>query len=188
MAFVPALLCLGEGQDSVLLLLLLTVTYRLLRRDRQVLAGIVLSLATFKPQIVCICALALLISRRSKVFVSFTMSSVVALGFCTLYLGPTWIPEILALIRWQESRETPARMISLHGFLALHGSSGDGALWIVLSVLLLGGWMWGWNRCRDLDFVVGSSVLVGSLLAFHIHIYDASALLLPIAILFKIRL
>jgi hypothetical protein len=186
MAFVPAILCLGEGQDSILLLLLLTVTYYLLRQDRQVLAGIVLAFALFKPQIVCIFALALLISRRTRFFVSFVVTSIVALGFCTLYLSPTWIPEILALIRWQESREAPARMISLHGFLALHGSTGDGVLWIILSVLLMGGWMWCWNKCRDLEFVVGSAVLVGSLLAFHIHIYDASVFLLPIAILFKI--
>jgi hypothetical protein len=34
--------------------------------------------------------------------------------------------------------------------------------------------------------VFGSAILVGSLVAFHIHLYDATTFLLPIALLVKI--
>ncbi len=52
LTFVPALLCLVQGQDSLLLLLLVVLAFTALRRGRAFAAGCWLGLGLFKFQLV----------------------------------------------------------------------------------------------------------------------------------------
>jgi hypothetical protein len=185
-AFVPAIICIGEGQDSVILLLILALTYSLLRKNRDELAGIVLATGLFKPQVVCVVAAAIILSRRWRFLLSFVAGAVLIIGAYTAYMGRGWVAELVQLIRWQESRESSTWMVSLHGLLSFAITTHEHVIAIALTVLLLLASAVVWSRCRNLDVAFGSAVLVGTLAAFHFHIYDVTAYLLPIAILVKL--
>jgi len=183
--FVPAVLCIGEGQDSTLLLLILAGTYALLHSEKQELAGVLLAFGIFKPQIVCIVALAVLLSRRTRFFLAFVISVVAMFGALTIYLGPTWVGDLLRLIRAQEVTQSATIMVSIRGLVSLLTHSNTNAITLVLSALLVFAAIGVWNKSRNVEITLGSAVLVGGLVAFHFHIYDATILLLPISILYK---
>jgi hypothetical protein len=185
-AFVPAIICIGEGQDSILLLLILSLTYLLLRNHRDEIAGIILAAGLFKPQVVCVVAAAVILRRRWRFLVAFISGAIFIFGAYTAYMGRGWIGELVRLIRWQESRESSTWMVSLHGLLAFAITNHEHVIAIALTVLLLIASAFAWSRCEDFDVVFGSAILVGTLAAFHFHIYDVTAYLLPIAILIKL--
>lgn len=66
--FFPALATLKMGQDSILLLLILSAAYCLMRTSKPVAAGLVLSLAAIKFQYLIVLAPLLLLERRFRLF------------------------------------------------------------------------------------------------------------------------
>lgn len=68
----PVVLCLFLGQDSLLLLLLVSACFYLLRKGENVSAALMLSLALFKPQIPVVVAVAGLAIGKKKFFGWFT--------------------------------------------------------------------------------------------------------------------
>ena len=64
LTFVPVLLCLQQGQDSVLLLLLVVLAFTALRRERAFGAGCWLGLGLFKFQIVLPLVLVLVLTQN----------------------------------------------------------------------------------------------------------------------------
>jgi hypothetical protein len=131
-------------------------------------------------------AAAVILRRRWRFLVAFISGAIFIFGAYTAYMGRGWIGELVRLIRWQESRESSTWMVSLHGLLAFAITNHEHVIAIALTVLLLIASAFAWSRCEDFDVVFGSAILVGTLAAFHFHIYDVTAYLLPIAILIKL--
>lgn len=170
---------LFEGQDTVLLLFGLSATLYLLERDRDILAGGVLALALFKPQVPLVVAIAMLTLGRRKFFAAFAAFGA-ALGIASLaFIGTTGVKQLVALMRYMEPNEQAWRMISLRGLLSLFGVPY--AIVVVLSLIVVAAFVWRWRGCDDLRWVYGSAVTVGCLIAFHFHAYDSAFLLIPLS-------
>jgi hypothetical protein len=90
LTFVPVLFCLLQGQDSIVLLLLIVMTFTLLRRGSALGAGCWLALGLFKFQIVLPLALVLLITakgKRTAFAKGFFLAATALLGLSALVAG-----------------------------------------------------------------------------------------------------
>jgi hypothetical protein len=184
-AFCPFIYCIGIGQDSTLLLLILSTALLLLKSDRPFLAGFVLALAIFKPQVPGMIALALLMSANWRAVIGFVSCAAMKFFLAFLVLGPSWMSDLLHLIRLNEQIEDATRMLSLHGLFDSFGIGGTPSL--VVSAALVIAMCWTWHKHRDANYLFASSILVGGLCAVHFHVYDATVALIPIAVLISSR-
>jgi len=74
LAFVPVFAAVSYGQNSLLSLWLLTLTFAALRRGRDLGAGLVLGCLLYKPQLVFVLAIALLVERRWRVLAGIALT------------------------------------------------------------------------------------------------------------------
>jgi hypothetical protein len=182
-AFVPVIHCLCHGQDSILMLLLLTASLYFLNRDEPFIAGAVLALSIFKPQVPAVVALAMLIAGHRRFLVGFAFTGAGILIASTGIFGISWVGDWLSLLRWSESREVTTQAVSIHGLMSMLGAFWGFAPAITISLGLIVLRFQSWRQSADQNAVFCSAILVGSLTAFHFHIQDVSMLLLPIALL-----
>src|SRR5262249_37748889 len=87
--FLPVAAALMQGQDSILLLLILTGAVSLARGGRQFLAGLVVGMVVFKFQIVIPIAVLFLLWRRWRFTAGMLMSSFIALLVSICLVGPS---------------------------------------------------------------------------------------------------
>lgn len=77
--FLATSVALYNGQVSVIIPALVAVSWALARRDRQVLAGLILSLTAIKPQLAILVPFALLVQGQRRLFLSWVAGSAVIL-------------------------------------------------------------------------------------------------------------
>jgi hypothetical protein len=183
MASFPVIYCLCMGQDSLLILFLLTGSLFLAHRGHMATAGLVLALALIKPQVPCVIALAMLCSGHRRYFYGFAFGAVELYLSIAAFFGPSWVANLLALTSAAEIVEAPTKMLSLHGLFSFLGNFWGFAPAITISVFLVISRVLDWRKNRDVDIVFGSAIIVGSLCAFHFHVQDASLFLIPLAAL-----
>jgi hypothetical protein len=170
------------GQWVVACLALLAVSWWLLERDRQVLAGIVLAIPFFfRPQDALLLPVALLVSGRWKPVAAFAATGCVIGAVTAASLGwsgiSTWL-SIVAQIKADPSQAPLTYSVIFgQGWLA---TGIEVALGIVALALA-----W-YRRARpDLVFALG---LVGSTAsASYLHEYDVAILVLPAWIVLRSR-
>lgn len=165
------------GQDTLLLLLFLSAVLFLASRELDVLAGLCLALALFKPQIPVVVALALLLHGRRKLFGAFLISASVIAAVDLMAIGKSGIQSFLTLIRLQEHVEPAKIMPSIRGLLEF--VPAPHAVSVVISLLLVSVCSLSWYRGKGLLPVFSSSILVGALTAHHFHAYDLAVLVIP---------
>jgi hypothetical protein len=195
LVFYPSALALMQGQDSILLLLLLAAALVALEQGQERRAGILVGLGLFKMQIVIPIALLFLLWRRWRFFAGFALSA----GLLSLI--SLWVVGIAQTAAYAHSlfsvgtnlataRQFPLRvsiMANLRGLLA--GVLGDRlpafwiqALTIVASILVL---LWaaravtGKQKAAD-AFVI--AITAGLIVSYYLFIHDLSVLLIPIVI------
>jgi hypothetical protein len=100
LAYFPVAFDLLQGQDSILVLLLLVIIIRLLLADRDLLAGAVLALATVKFHLILPLVAILVLSRRVSVLPGF------------LAVGGALFAASLAMVHW-------AGILAYPGYLRL---------------------------------------------------------------------
>jgi hypothetical protein len=182
-AFFPVIHCICHGQDGILMLLLLTLSLYLLNRNEPFLAGAVLAIALFKPQVPVVVAIAMLMAGKRKFISGFAVTAASIVALCFAVFGPNWITDWLSLVKWSESHEIATQAVSIHGLLSMLGPFWGFAPAITVSLGLIVSRFRMWSGCEDQNLVFCSAIIVGSLAAFHFHIQDVSMLLLPIALL-----
>jgi len=205
LTFVPVLLCLQQGQDSLLLLLLVVLAFTALRRDRAFAAGCWLALGLFKFQIVLPLALVLVLtqdrSARSAFAKGFSLVALTLTGLSAAISGWsvfTGYPRFLLQLRSQPfAGIIPQAMANFRGLIYLLFSS-DRSSWAVAAVSILSAaalliTLTVWKRARDssttdathddFDLAFASTVLFALLISYHLNPHDLSLLLLPIALL-----
>ena len=74
--FLPALTALTLGQDSILLLFVISLSYMLMHKKRDGASGVVLALALIKFQYLVILVPLLLLSRRVRVVAGFALGAI----------------------------------------------------------------------------------------------------------------
>ncbi len=212
LTFVPLLLCLLQGQDSLLLLLLVILSFTALRRDRAFAAGCWLALGLFKFQLVLPLAFVLILTRSAKTRGEFVKGfSLVALGLAGLSAAISgWAvfaiyPRFLAHLQTQPfAGIVPRAMANFRGVAALF-LPGESA-WAMTAIAILSAaalfktatikaaTVWkpvtpasGQNSAtagqNEFDSAFATTVLFALLVSYHLNPHDLSLLLLPISLL-----
>ena len=198
-SFMPIVMALIQGQDSLLLMTLLTGSFVLLILEQDLYAGILTGLGLFKLQIVLPLALLFLIWRRWK------FSSGFALSGGTLTLLSVWLTGVeqsklylkilLAIAGLRAPPSDLARYpITLEQMANLHGLVyGLGSRWmaggrvhllgISLSLVVL-----IWTARQGVGVKQSSTLLLlgipcSVLIGHHTYVHDLSVLFLPLVVL-----
>ena len=208
--FVPALVCLVQGQDSLVLLSLVILAFAALRRDRAFAAGCWLGLGLFKFQLVLPLVLVLVLTQTRSarnglakglglMVLALAGLSVSLSGWSVLTLYPKF------LLHYREHQPfadiSPQAMANLRGltYLLFHFLHRDQSQWAVAAVSFLSAaalllTLTGWKNARlascfatknqgEFDLAFSNTVLFALLVSYHLNPHDLSLLLLPIALL-----
>jgi hypothetical protein len=206
LTFVPVLLCLEQGQDSLLFLLLMTYCLTALRSDRPLAAGCWLGLGLCKFQIVLPLVLVLLTQEprnRRKVLITFSLVALVfAAGSVAVSGWSVFLDYPRFLLALQTSEVTPRAMGNLRGLVSfIH--QPDRSAWNIAAVLVLSSialirtlLLWksvpgtalsGTKLIRDhFDFAFANTLLFALLASYYLNPHDLSLLLLPFFLLLNL--
>ena len=191
--FFPATFALVQGQDSILLLLLLTVFYAALQRGDDRAAGLCLALAAFKPQLLLVVLAAMAWQRQWKILAWFVNGSAILLLASFAIVGWKGALEFPHFLLWFDrlppeiSGAYPSHMPNLRGALfAMLGSrlSADTLRFTTAGVTIgLLGIMLDKMRkvARESDdgLQVALILVLTPFLAYHTNMHDFVLLLLP---------
>jgi hypothetical protein len=181
-AFLPVGAAIVQGQDTLLVLMLLALAFTWFHNvEHLFIAGMLLGLAVFRFQIVVPIILCMLFWRRWKIVLGFSITALSAATVSLLIAG-FW-PYVNTVLRLSLQPEfvflgPVSRMPNLRGLIHSLGG-GD---WIVLaaSLTVLGITVLAGARC-DLQWQLALAVTAAALVAYHGFVYDLSLLLIPLA-------
>jgi hypothetical protein len=213
LTFVPLLLCLLQGQDSVLLLLLVILAFTDLRRDRGFAAGCWLGLGLFKfPLVLPLLLVLILTQKRNSMFAlarGFTLVALAEAGLSAAISG--WVvfrvyPNFLLHLQGQPFAGIfPQAMANFRGLIYIFFRR-DESRWAVacVSILsfgalikMLSGWKHADSKHMQLvsdpipvfetqyefDLAFAGTVLFSLLASYHLNPHDLTLLLLPISVM-----
>jgi hypothetical protein len=188
LTFFPVTACLIQGQDSIILLFLLTVAFLALEERKEWRAGLCLGLGVFRFQIMLPVALLFLLWRRWRVIGGFLLSGAAAAMASIEMIGGV-APYAKALARLNIALNSPEalwergawifRMPNLEGlaFGLWGGSPWNLALTAVASLALV------LIASRSTRYHLLIAIVAGELVSYYSYVYDMSILLLPIVLL-----
>jgi hypothetical protein len=194
--FLPPLVCLMFGQDSIVLLFLLSLTFSSLARKRELLAGFFLALGLFKFQLVIPIIAAVIVMRYWRAVAGFTI------GLATLFLGSFALVGPLSTLSYfrflfafsrhisTNASDRTVLMPNLRGLVSLFvgpfSQPGIQSLIIVtLSVVILLALL-AWSvkfRSSPIAVRFSMAVLVASVISYHYYIYNAAILVVPLLLM-----
>jgi hypothetical protein len=119
--FTPVLLCFLQGQDSILLLLILLLTLRALSRGQDVVAGVLLACGLFKFHLALPLFVIFAIARKGKFIAGFASSALLLVlasigiaGWASLLSYPRFLIHFSEL---PMPGNSPLGMANLHGLV-----------------------------------------------------------------------
>ena len=206
--FVPVLLCLIQGQDSLLFLLLIVLSYTDLRSDRAFAAGCWLGLGLCKFQIALPLMAVLVITQRGKIRAGlakgFGVIALLLAGVSAAISGWQVFVDyprfLLSLQKEVSSGVSPQAMANFRGLvdIFLHG---DQSLWALAATAILSACALirattVWKRPpfamqhaiasstqQSFDFSSAQTVIFALLVSYYLNPHDLTLLLIPIALL-----
>lgn len=210
LTFVPVLLCLLQGQDSLLLLLLAVLAFTDLRRERAFAAGCWLGLGLFKFQVVLPLVLVLALTQGGSA------KNALLKGFGLVVLALAAVSA--AISGWSVFSDYPGFLIHLQAeplagimphamanfrgliYFLFHRDQSAGTIIAVsiLSAVALIKTLTVWKNARlaphpgltatnptEFDLAFANTVLFALLVSYHLNPHDLSLLLLPIGLLLQ---
>lgn len=197
--FVPLLISVIFGQDSILFLLLSCLAWRQLESGKDMNAGCLLALCLFKFQFAVPIAILIAIRRGWRFAAGFLVTSA---GVALLCIGIVGVAGMRALARLLFSATTaidtntivhrgmglPSAMPSLAGLLyacTIHLRPSPSILNAVTAIFsfLVFAWCAWVIRRFPLKIAFSIAIMCGLLVSYHLGIYDLTLLLLPVALL-----
>lgn len=199
LAFLPVAAALIQGQDSILLLLLLASACRLLQSEREKPAGALLGLALFKFQLVLPIVALFLLWRRWRFVAGFVMSGIAVVAASVWLVGlqqvRTYVQSLLSMSVGLSSVSeevkygiSPAAMPNIRGLIfgltSPHFSPTFTFVVTVISsfiVLALA------SRCgkhvrAGMDRML-IAIMATIVVSYHMLIHDLSIMLIPILVI-----
>ena len=199
--FKPLIVAEGQGQDSVITLLLFTLCFLSLLRGRPWIAGAMLGLAMYKPQFSLIMILILFLTseRRWRIAGGFILSCIFAAGLSVAAVGwratvefPRFVSAFAS--QFDDARDNAGDMPNIRGLMLTLFSNhmSHHALVIliqVISALLLMVTVWAlYNRGgleRTLPLKFSLAAIATLLTAYHGWIHDTTLLLIPLLLVWN---
>lgn len=198
---VPVIQSLNGGQKGTLLLLILTISYVLLKQQRDFGSGLVFALIAFKPHLAIAIGLWMLISRNWRWCAG-------AIGGVAVMLIPSFLtsPDLMngyfnVVLGFGDYVESGGyhlnESFSLWSFWQqlVGNPTLAKVLTVASSVLLLGGSLWLLRKktnqplsSNEYDRAFSAMVIVTMLTSPHLYTYDLTMLLLPIGLLTRMAL
>jgi hypothetical protein len=178
LAFAPVAWNLGHGQLSFVVLSSYILTYSLWQRGRFFLGGLVLSIATFKFQLVVGFVAVLLLKRKWREVLGFTTGGAILLAISIAMTGIATLLRYPSFIRATEGDvgSEPHEMASWRGLLSLVGVDH----WIVIAALSLLTVLFAARLWKDLDTGFAAAILAAMLVSYHFLLQDLSLFLIPV--------
>jgi len=167
------------GQVVIVVAAAVSISWWLLRHNRPLAAGLVLSLIALKPQLALMVPVALLVAGQSRVFVGWAAGSLVMLGAALATIGFGGL-QTYAILLAGSAHYLGAMMV--YPQLTLPGLLGGGlgaALIQGLVIALTLGLVWR-RRGSGLEFPFAAGLCASLLIASFLHPQDV-AVLLPAA-------
>ncbi len=200
LAFPPVFIALLQGQFSAFLFLFLAFSYRSLKQEQEVQAGLWLSLLLAKFPLVPPFLLLVLIKRRWRVVCGFLLGALALLLLSIAMLGVSGVKRyplfVIEMATWVNNKGmVPGQMHCLRGqFNAWwHETSPSVALGVTvlagvtLLALLMRAWRSDWDvRTPEFDMRFSLLVMVSVLVSPHLYFHDLSVLLVPGILLFQL--
>ena len=198
--FVPLLICVLEGQNSVLFLLLMCLVWRSIEAGDEVTSGKLMALGLFKLQLAIPLALLLTARFGTRFLRGFLPVAAAVSLLCIFVAGPHATLDFFGLLRraslidgngsqnLQSFSVWPTQMPTLYGLLYSCGTrflSARAAFMVnaVASVGLLAGCLYWVRKVKANSAAFGIAILCALLFAQHLFIYEYTLLLLPILLL-----
>jgi hypothetical protein len=188
--FTPVLLCFLQGQDSILLLLILLLTLRALSRGQDVVAGLLLACGLFKFHLALPLFVIFAIARKGKFIVGFASSALLLVlvsigiaGWASLLSYPRFL---IHFSEFPMPGNSPLGMANLHGLVdGLAPLSGHLGSWLIAggSLLVLGLALRGISGAAQEQTALsfGIAVIAAILVSYHLSPHDLVLLLIPLA-------
>jgi hypothetical protein len=193
LAFFPVVFDLLQGQDSILLLLVLVLTLNSLQRRADLRSGMFLGLGLFKFHLIVPIALVFLLRRRFRVVLGFLITALILIlvsaqlvGWPTLLAYPSYL---LNLDRTSGVGVTTATsMPNVRGLIAAFGvfqtsALVTGFLWAVeICGVIFTAYIWRTGCDEDdtlLSLGFSLSIVVTLLTSYYVYSYDLTLLLIP---------
>jgi hypothetical protein len=191
LAFLPVCICLLQGQDSILLLVIYSATYLAMKRQRDLAAGMLLSLGAFKFMLVLPFLIPFLVRRYWKFVGGFVSGAVILAGISVAITGVSGSLEYVSLLRLLLRRPElgyirPVLMPNLRGVLLSGGISGFSTDRVVVAlsaiIVAAAAMMMVRPEVRDRRFDLAFALNITSvvLVSYHLYSHDFSLLLLAI--------
>jgi Glycosyltransferase family 87 len=180
--FLPVGVALFQGQDSIVLLWLLTCSYLAMEKNQEYRAGLFLGLTLFKFQFCIPIALLLLAWNRRRAVLSFAATAAAAIGASfaltglrTLSIYSSYLFSVSTRLGSGEQVKYaiyPLAMPNIFGLLfAIAGNHT--VITVVISCIVI-----TWAARRPPSFPL--AVAVAMLVSYHGLIHDATILIIPI--------
>ncbi len=197
LAFFPVAFDLIQGQDSVLLLLILVLGLRLLLRHADLASGAVLALGMFKFHLAIPLLAIFLLRKRFRVAIGFVAVSSLLFAIS------------LAMVRWSGlvayprylwglnlvpglGMVKPQSMPNVRGLMTIllgNGPLPAAAHWFLAAVAILGiivaGTSWTGRDRRSVSMAFCFAIVVTLATSYYANSYDLTLLLLPLLLLGK---
>lgn len=194
--FFPVTATLWHGQDSILSAFLTAAVFVSLKRGRDSLAGALLALGLYKPQLVLPIALILAIKRRWSVVLPFVAVGGVLVGASIAMTGWPGAVQYVRLLSWMNQTHytiEPLHMPNLRGLLENFTSIGipPGFIFLMTAVASIGAlyssvrqWKSGGTMKDPLfDLSFSHAVITTLLVSYHLYVHDLSLLAIPLVTL-----
>jgi hypothetical protein len=193
LAFFPVAFDLIQGQDSVLLLLILVLGLRLLLRNADLACGAVLALGMFKFHLVIPLIAILVLRKKFRVALGFVAISFILFTISLAMVhwsGVLAYPRYLLELNPGLGMVKPQRMPNVRGFMTVflgHDPLSPPAKWFLAGVVvfgvLIGRKYWRGADRRSLTMAFSFAIVVTLLTSYYANIYDLTLLLLPLLLL-----
>jgi hypothetical protein len=200
LAFFPVWDCLLQGQDSILLVFLFALSFWLWRRGQEDVAGFILALGLFRPQLVLPFVLVAFLGGKWKFVRGFVPGAALVVALSTWVVGIYGMGDyvrVLISLGTQGSASTlekqwrvwPGLMPTLRGLLWILPSWVPGN---IRNILLLSGTfgalLWAATRMRSarngaaFNLALGIALATVLLVSFHSYLHDFSLMIIPLLI------
>lgn len=194
--FYPTFLSILKGQDSVIMLLGVSIWALAFQQKKDTLAGVGLALTTVRPHIALFLAIPFLLKRR-KIFWSFAISSSILALWSVALIGHEGTRQFIELITISSQGEgynlKPEAMLNLVGILArrfssISSSSLENIAWVFFGSGILGSVLLWWQSKKITSAHLGLAVLLSVLTAPHLHYHDLAITIIPLLLGIRIAM